>query len=118
MADTDRFAGALDATRRERGLTMEDLGALVGVSGAAASNWVRGVNRPDPDRLFALERALGCSPGELSRLLGYLPLEAKDVTSPEDAVRSDHTLSGNQRDALLDVLAAYRAVNRTQRRKG
>lgn len=48
------------AVRREKGLTQEELGALVGVSGQAVSKWESG-GMPDAVLLPQIASALGCS---------------------------------------------------------
>lgn len=78
-------------------------------SQAHISDWMggrRGI--PAPHQVFALERALSQTPGRLSRLLGYLPVDAVATVTVEDAVAADPTLTAKHRDA---VLALYRALS-------
>lgn len=77
-------------------------------SQAHIADWLRGRRSPSPQQVFALERALGTSPGALSRILGYLPAEAVASVTVEDAIAADPTLTARHRDA---VLALYRALS-------
>lgn len=83
-----------------------DLGMASPISGSAVSQWIAGKTEPDPQRVFAIERALHLKPGTLSRFLGYLPLDAHPVLSVEDAIDADPRLTPPLRDAIR---AAYRA---------
>lgn len=82
-------------------------------SGGAISNWERGESPPDPETVFAIERFLELSPGELSQHLGYLPVEAD--TPPctvESAVAADRRLRENERGALLAMYRVLRSEAR------
>lgn len=76
-------------------------------SQAHVADWLRGRRSPNPEQVFALERALDVEPGALSRLLGYLPVEAVATVTVEDAVKADPGLTKLHREA---VLALYRAL--------
>jgi transcriptional regulator with XRE-family HTH domain len=75
----------------------------LGVSEAAVSYWVAGQRVPDPETVFALERLLGCAPGELSRHLGYVPAETD--RSPADVVAAVHGcgLSLESKERVIDL---------------
>lgn len=59
---------------------------------------------PDPETVFAIERALLLRPGTLSRILGYVPASARSSRSVRDAIAEDPGLSDAGKRALL---AAY-----------
>lgn len=65
MTDRPTFAlqfGALVATRRQqRGHTLVELGALIGVHKQTVWRWEAGDQLPDAYDLARLARALGCS---------------------------------------------------------
>lgn len=69
------FRRELKSARRKCQRTQSDLADAVGVSQTAISNWLRGRQVPPPDKVFAIEAALGVVPGGLSIHLGYLPVE-------------------------------------------
>lgn len=77
--------------------------------------WCQGKQRMWPDEVFAIERVLDQRPGTLSRLLGYLPLDAVPALTPEAAIETDGSLRGETRDALLDILRGVRARNSKHR---
>jgi hypothetical protein len=66
----------------------------------------RGSSTP-PRTVFAIERALGAPPGELSRYFGYFPVDSPEVhaSAVEAAVLTDPLLSLEFRRALI---ALYR----------
>ncbi len=47
------------AKRKERGLTQEELGAMLGISGKAVSKWERGLSKPCDEHLEKLVSLLG-----------------------------------------------------------
>lgn len=74
----------------------------------AVSGWIVGANGVEPDVAFAMERALGLRPGDLSRHLGYLPVAARpEPVGVEAAIAADPRLSATLKRALL---AAYREL--------
>jgi transcriptional regulator with XRE-family HTH domain len=75
----------------------------LGVTEAAVSYWLAGQRVPDPDTVFALERLLGCAPGELSRHLGYVPAEAHKT--PPDVVAAVQAcgLSVESKERVIDL---------------
>ena len=105
------FGEALEAALRERGLSGSELARRVSVSQSAVSKWIAG-GSIEPANVFEVERVLDLHPGELSRLCGYLPLDAVPTSSPEDAIRTDATLSADTRDDLLVLLAQARKRRR------
>lgn len=72
------------AIRRERGMTMKQLGSIVGVSEAAISHYETGRREPDPNMLGLLANALGVT---VDYLMGRddvpAPQPAKPLPTPE-----------------------------------
>lgn len=90
----------------------EEVARILGLSAPVAqttvSNWMNGRNVPEPPSVFAMERALGLRPGQLSILFGYLPPNARPLGGGvEEAIAEDPYLAGNLKRALL---AAYREM--------
>lgn len=77
------------------------------VTASAVNQWLSGRTEPTPDKVFAAERILGRKPGSLSRVLGYLPLEARASVSFLDALDNETNLSEQTRRSLR---AAYQAA--------
>lgn len=67
----------------------------------------RGERIPKPQGVFALEEALKLRPGELSRHLGFVPVDA--AGSVVEAIEADPDLSSEARRHLL---ALYREARR------
>lgn len=72
------------------------------------SKWVQGEYITSPVRVFAIERALDATPGALSHLLGYLPIEARDILSVEDAIGFADGLDQKDRSMLIDLYQTMR----------
>lgn len=90
------FAEALIAMLTWRHTTQQVLADRLGVTRASVNDWCRGRAVPNPDTVFAIERALDVAPGSLSRSLGYLP------TDIEDAPAEPSTLACIDTDPRLD----------------
>src|SRR5690606_19683462 len=99
--DEQRMLDALNALRIERGISQEQLGAEVArlegrstpfVQGAV-SDWLAGNVYIPPKRLFVIERILQVPPGTLSRIVGYVPVGARESYTVEGAIRTDPDLT-------------------------
>ena len=74
-----KLSERIAALRKERGLTQEQLGDLVGVSAQAVSKWEKG-GTPDVELLPVLSRQLGVT---IDALFG---MEGGEQENPADAV--------------------------------
>jgi len=106
--DTDKlgFAERLNFLLADREKSQQAIADLLQITRAAVNDWCRGRSTPAPDTVFALERALGVAPGELSRELGYLPvafLERKDRPSTVETIMVDPKLSDDGRQLLVMI---------------
>lgn len=125
MEDDGRaaFGRRVDSLLGEQNHTRSWLGAEVAriegddepISGASVSKWVAG-NPPRPERVFAIEEALGVKPGALSKLLGYLPITARRPCRVPDAIAEDADLT--QRDQQLLASLYAQMVRDRQQHKG
>jgi transcriptional regulator with XRE-family HTH domain len=61
------FAEKIHVLRKRRGLSLDDIGASLGVSRPQAGRYVRGESELSLDMLMRLEKALGVTPGNLVR---------------------------------------------------
>lgn len=77
----------------------------------AVSGWLAKIENLHPDRMFAIEKALGRAPGSLSRHLGYVPADTAPALSVPAAIEADPSLDAIGRGYLLDVYAT--AVERS-----
>jgi transcriptional regulator with XRE-family HTH domain len=112
------FGAALASARLARGLTQRHLGEILGgVTQSAISAWEAGDAEPLPETVFAVEEALGLPGGELSCVLGYLPLGARDVASSlPAAIVADPLLSAAEKRGLLALYEEFTATAAPRRR--
>ena len=76
------FVRALTWLLEERGLSQRELAEGMGwTSHTRLQPWQRLRAEPKPQEVFALERFLRVPSGTLSRHLGYLPLDARPMTT-------------------------------------
>ena len=72
--------------------------------------WVNGDTEPTRPKVWAIEQVLDARPGSLSRLLGYLPVDARPITSVPGAIDADPRLDEEGRrvlHALYKVVCRY-----------
>jgi hypothetical protein len=74
---------------------------------SAVTMWVNGDTEPTRPKVWAIEQALDTRPGALSRLLGYLPIDARPVASVPAAIEIDPRLDAEGRRVLM---AVYRTL--------
>ena len=112
-AQREVFRRALQQAREDCGLSQRALAQAVGVTQGAVWQWERdsGATVPRPDVTIRLEQALRLEPGQLSRLLGYLPATTETGTSPGvvEAAKKDPRLGEQERELLI---AVYRELVR------
>ena len=76
----------IQALRRDRGMSQEDLAEALGVSRQAVSKWEKGLSYPDTRNLLALAELFGVSADELALLRRQeAPGEAPPPAEPEPA---------------------------------
>jgi transcriptional regulator with XRE-family HTH domain len=100
-----RICEAVKTAREVAGLTQRQLADMLGVSQPAIHNWEHDTE-PSLDALAAVEDALGLRRGQLVRDAGYVD---DDPPTIDDVIRSDDSLSPDDRRAVLDLVAFYRA---------
>lgn len=103
------FAVALHNAITEAEVTHADLADTLGVATSGISQWTTSRATPSPDTVFRIEEALGLKPGTLSKTLGYLPVNARQILTVPQAVDLDDQLTPLGRRLLL---SAYRELVR------
>jgi transcriptional regulator with XRE-family HTH domain len=102
-ANQERFAARVAALRDELGLSLDDVGAAVGVSGETIRNWERCRFVPRKKvTVTKLEQALEARTGELWALLKGYEIPAKRPSKGDD--------SGHLVEAILRELTELRAA--------
>jgi transcriptional regulator with XRE-family HTH domain len=103
-ARTVLFGEALASAMAAAGVSQNELAAQMNVKQPTVSAWCNADAEPRYEVVFAIERALGAKPGQLSRILGYLPMEAVRITGGvEESIRDDPRLSDDARSTLLST---------------
>ncbi|MEY3341250.1 MAG: hypothetical protein RLZZ269_1161 [Actinomycetota bacterium] len=116
--DWSNRLGVLGATiRRQRQLaqmSLRQLAELAQVSNPYLSQIERGLHEPSVRVVRSIAKALNVSAEELLGDAGMLDDEAATEplsSSTEDAIRSDASLTDEQKDSLVSVYRAYRTAN-------
>ena len=124
-AQREVFRRALQQAREDCGLSQRALAQAVGVTQGAVWQWERdsGATVPRPDVAIRLEQVLGLEPGQLSRLLGYLPATTETGTTAGvvEAARTDPRLGEQERELLIAVyreLVRQSAAKRSKLQEG
>lgn len=102
--DEHAFAAALVDALGE--MTQQALADRLGLTRASVNDWCRARSIPSPHTVFAIEEALGLAEGELSRILGYLPLSCEGQPPGGGTVRAmgvDRYLTDEQRSLLIMI---------------
>lgn len=120
MTKQDRLPDALRDALADRGVSYRVFADMLAELGLDRSKdtvnlWVNGVQPMRPDEVFLVERALELKPGELSRVAGFLPADAKPAVSIEDAIRADLRLRPASKRFLLAALKGVLAEDRKSR---
>lgn len=79
------FADLISAARRDKGWSQEDLERVSGVSRSTLSRWERGLaDRPEPEHVRSVCKALGIDPRRAAVALGYLTHDEVYGPPPSD----------------------------------
>lgn len=118
--EKETFGSRLLRRRKELKYSQATLGKLVGVAHVTISQWERDETQPAGKRLFALSKALQCSPtwlmfGDEDKIPAE-PIEAKIILSPQHQELLDlfDALPDSEQEAQLNEMRA-RVENNNQR---
>ncbi|HET8602288.1 MAG TPA: helix-turn-helix transcriptional regulator [Marmoricola sp.] len=92
-------------------LSLRQLADQAGVSNPYLSQIERGLRRPSAEVLQQLAKALRISAEQVYVQAGILNAEDEQVRSVELAILADPVLTERQKQSLLDVYQAFRAVH-------
>jgi transcriptional regulator with XRE-family HTH domain len=119
MADGERAERLGEIIRRQRelsALSMRQFADLVGISNPYLSQIERGLREPSERVLEGIARSLQV-PVEALRHEAGLDVDPEETPAVIEAIRADVKLTGRQRQALLEVYAAFTAQNAKTRRR-
>ena len=106
QTNTLKMGSTIAALRKSRGLTQEQLAALVGVSGPAVSKWETDASCPDVALLCPLARALNTTVDAL--------LQFEAALTDEEVARQINALRGGAAAAGVPLARLHRpAVQRS-----
>ena len=85
-------------------------GILAGMEKTQSSfaHWIRGESEPSRPEVLTLEEICQVEPGQLSRHLGWIPLEASTDVTVEEAVLADSSISAANKAILLGLITQLR----------
>lgn len=102
--------------RREKNLTADELGELVGVSRFSVSNWETGRNQPNNDVLIKLSQVFGVT---IDYILGNSDIPSPESVTEDDFVVAFSGLSGEltdeQKKQMLDIANALATQNKLKK---
>lgn len=107
----EALGGFIRAQRNLASLSLRQLSDMTDVSNAYLSQIERGLHEPSIRVLRSVAEALGIAPEKLLERAGLLDEadEPTRATSTEDAIKSDPSLTDDEKAALLSVYRSYTA---------
>jgi transcriptional regulator with XRE-family HTH domain len=119
MASDERAERLGEIIRRQRelsALSMRQFADLVGISNPYLSQIERGLREPSERVLEGIAAALQVSVEGLREQAGLTTMtEEEQDSAVVEAIRADPKLSGRQRQALLEIYAAFTAQSSARR---
>ena len=112
MADGEREERLGEIIRRQRelsALSMRQFADLVGISNPYLSQIERGLREPSEKVLEGIAKSLQISVDTLREQAGMSVAADEETPAVVDAIREDPHLTGRQRQAMLEIYAAFTA---------
>ena len=112
MADGEREERLGEIIRRQRelsALSMRQFADLVGISNPYLSQIERGLRDPSEKVLEGIAKSLQISVDTLREQAGMSVGAEAETPAVVDAIREDPHLTGRQRQAMLEIYAAFTA---------
>ena len=98
-------------------LSMRQFARMVGISNPYLSQIERGLREPSEQVLQAIAESLRTSADTLYEQAGLAADDDDEPLPVMEAIRADTTLTGRQRQALIEVYEAFAASNGTRIRR-
>jgi transcriptional regulator with XRE-family HTH domain len=115
-ADLDKRladVGALIKSQREiASMSVRRLAELAGVSNPYLSQIERGLRKPSAEILQQIAKALQISAESLYERAGFLSPDDRPRVGVREAIAADQQLTGEQRQALLNVYESFLGTKR------
>jgi transcriptional regulator with XRE-family HTH domain len=112
MADGERAEQLGEIIRRQRelsALSMRQFADLVGISNPYLSQIERGLRDPSEKVLQGIAKSLQISVDTLREQAGLGAEAEEEPAAVGEAIRTDPKLTGRQRQAMLEIYAAFTA---------
>ena len=112
MADGERAERLGEIIRRQRelsALSMRQFADLVGISNPYLSQIERGLRDPSEKVLEGIAKSLQVSVDTLREQAGLGAEAEEEPAAVVEAIRTDPKLTGRQRQAMLEIYAAFTA---------
>ena len=112
MTDGEREERLGEIIRRQRelsALSMRQFADLVGISNPYLSQIERGLRDPSEKVLEGIAKSLQISVDTLREQAGMSVSAEEETPAVVDAIREDPHLTGRQRQAMLEIYAAFTA---------
>ncbi len=112
MADEASLGEIIRRQRELNALSMRQFAQMVGISNPYLSQIERGLREPSEGVVESIARSLEMSADALYEQAGWESADA-EPTEPAviEAVRADTSLTGRQRQALVEIYEAFSAHN-------
>lgn len=112
MADEASLGEIIRRQRELNALSMRQFAQMVGISNPYLSQIERGLREPSEGVVESIARSLEMSADALYEQAGWASAE-EESTEPAviEAVRADTSLTGRQRQALVEIYEAFTAQN-------
>jgi transcriptional regulator with XRE-family HTH domain len=107
-----------DYIRRQRevaNISLRKVAEQSGISAAVLTEIEQGLRNPSGTILRSIARALRLSAETLHLQAGVIDPQDGDEIDTVREIRRDPSLTGRQRDTLIEVYEAFRAANRARR---
>src|SRR3954453_6721235 len=110
MADgerAERLGGIIRRQRELSALSMRQFADLVGISNPYLSQIERGLREPSERVLEGIAKSLQVSVAPLREQAGLRVDAEEEPAAVVEAIRADPKLTGRQRQAMLEIYAAF-----------
>lgn len=116
---TMTMAALLTRICADRGITLNQLAAYLGVAGSTMNRWVHGLSTPDPAYCWKIAERAGWPIEDVMRLAGHLPPaepKGEEAIDPQVRERLERMTLTEQREFALKAIELAEALLREARK--